>query len=106
VINAELTLAKWDGMSPIIVHRDYMKELPTRLDGPDLAITDLQLYNHFVNSLPADYDMIVARYQYKVSKSKGSWFWDLRSAVNTVEPLERKVPRRATDFIAIFGVAE
>jgi hypothetical protein len=70
VINAELTLAKWDGMSPITVHRDYMKELPTRLDGPDLAITDLQLYNHFVNSLPADYDMIVARYQHKVSKVK------------------------------------
>ena len=27
VINAELTLSKWDGISPIAVHRDYMKGL-------------------------------------------------------------------------------
>jgi len=31
VINAELTLAKWDGKSPITAHRDHMKTLRTRL---------------------------------------------------------------------------
>jgi hypothetical protein len=60
VINAKLTLAKWDGVSPITAHRDYMKALRTRLAGAGLAITNLQFYNHFVNSLPADYDMIIA----------------------------------------------
>jgi hypothetical protein len=60
VINAELTLSRWDGMTPITDHRDYMKELRTRLSAAGFAITDLQFYNHFVNSLPADFDMIVA----------------------------------------------
>jgi hypothetical protein len=45
-------------MTPITDHRDYMKELRTRLSGAGLAITDMQFYNHFVNSLPAEYDMI------------------------------------------------
>ena len=47
-------------VSPITVYRDYMKGLRTRLAGAGLAVTDLQLYSHFVNSLLAEYDMIVA----------------------------------------------
>ena len=53
-------MAKWDGHSLITVHRDHMKALRTRLAGTGLTITDLQFNNHFVNSLPADYDMVVA----------------------------------------------
>jgi hypothetical protein len=60
VISAKFTLSRWDGMTPITNHCDYMKELRTHLSGAGLAISDLQFYNHFVNSLPADYDMIVA----------------------------------------------
>ena len=37
-----------------------MKALCTRLAGAGLATTDLQFYNHFVNSFPADYDMVIA----------------------------------------------
>lgn len=37
-----------------------MKTLCTRLAGADLATTDLGFYNHFVNSLPADYDVVIA----------------------------------------------
>ena len=36
-----------------------MKALCTRLAGARLATTDLQFYNHFVNSFPADYDMVI-----------------------------------------------
>ena len=60
VINAELTLAKWDGQTPITTHRDHMKALRTRLAGARLTISPIQFYNHFVNSLPADYDIVVA----------------------------------------------
>ena len=60
VINAELTLAKWNGQTTITAHRDCMKVLRTRLACAGLSITDLQFYNHIVNSLPAGYDMVVA----------------------------------------------
>ena len=60
VINAELTLAKWDSTKPINDHRDHMKTLRTRLSDAGLAISNLQFYNYFVNSLPAEYDMIIA----------------------------------------------
>ena len=62
VINAGLTLAKWDGQTPITAHRDHMKVLRTRLAGAGLSITDLQFYVHFVNLLPANYDIIIAVY--------------------------------------------
>ena len=55
VINAELTLTKWDGQTPTTTHRDHMKALRTRLAGAGLTITALKFYNHSVNSLPADY---------------------------------------------------
>ena len=57
VINAELTLACWDGKTE---HRDHMKTLRTRLTAAGLAISAIQFYQHFVNSLPADYDIVVA----------------------------------------------
>ena len=60
VINAELTLAKWDGAKPINDHRDHMKTLHTRLSDAGLSISNLQFYNYFVNSLPAEFDVIVA----------------------------------------------
>jgi hypothetical protein len=47
-----------------------------------------------VNTVEPLYSLPIneAKYQYKVSKSKSNRFGDLRSAVNTVEPLERKSP--------------
>jgi len=60
VINAELTLACWDGKTPITEHCDHMKTLRTRLTAAGLAISAIQFYQHFVNSLPADYDIVVA----------------------------------------------
>ena len=60
VVNAELTLARWDGQTPITAHRDHMKTLRTRLAGAGLSITSIQFYQHFINSLPAEYDMVVA----------------------------------------------
>ena len=60
VINAELTLARWDGQTPITVHRDHMKTLHSRLAAAGLTITPMQFYHHFINSLPADHDMVVA----------------------------------------------
>jgi hypothetical protein len=60
VINAELTLARWDGQTPITTHRDHMKTLRTRLSAAGLPITAIQFYQNFVNSLPAEYDMVVA----------------------------------------------
>jgi hypothetical protein len=60
VANAELTLARWDGQTPITTHRDHMKTLRTRLAGAGLDITAMQFYQHFVNPLPAEYDMIIA----------------------------------------------
>jgi len=60
VINAELTLARWDGQSPITTFRDHMKALRTRLAAAGLTITAPQFYQHFINSLPAEYDMVVA----------------------------------------------
>ncbi len=60
VISAELTLAKWDGMTPINKHRDHMKTLRTRLADTGLVISNVQFYNYFVNTLPVEFDMIVA----------------------------------------------
>ena len=60
VVNAELTLAKWDADKPINDHRDHMKTLRTRLADAGLGISNLQFYNYFVNSLPAEFDMVVA----------------------------------------------
>ncbi len=37
VINAELTLAKWDGRTPINEHRDHMKTLCTRSNDAGLC---------------------------------------------------------------------
>ena len=60
VINAELTLAKWDSQTPITTHCDHMKALRTHLAGAGLTILPIQFYNHFANSLLADYNMVVA----------------------------------------------
>lgn len=60
VINAELTLARWDGQTPITTHRDHMKTLRNRLAAVGLTISAIQFYQHFTNSLPAEYDMAVA----------------------------------------------
>ncbi len=60
VISAELTLAKWDGTTPINEHRDHMKTLRTRLADTGLVISNVQFYNYFVNTLPVEFDMIVA----------------------------------------------
>jgi hypothetical protein len=58
VINAELTLARWDGKTPITTFRDHMKSLRTRLAAAGLTITAPQFYQHFINSLPVEYDMV------------------------------------------------
>ena len=60
VINAELTLMQWDSQTPITTFRDHMKALCTHLAAASLTITALQFYQHFINSLPAEYDMVVA----------------------------------------------
>jgi len=60
VINAELTLACWDGRTLITEHCDHMKTLRTRLTAAGFAISAIQFYQHFVNSLPADYNMVMA----------------------------------------------
>jgi len=60
IVNAELTLAKWDGQKPINEHRDHMKTLRTRLSDAGLTISNMQFYNYFINSLPSEYDMVVA----------------------------------------------
>jgi len=52
IVNAELTLAKWDGHKPINKHRDHMKTLRTRLSDAGLTISNMQFYNYFINSLP------------------------------------------------------
>lgn len=57
VINAELTLAHWDGKTPITEH---MKTLHTHLTAAGLTISPIEFYQHFINSLPADFDMVVA----------------------------------------------
>ena len=36
-----------------------MRTLRTRLADAGLTISNLQYYNYFVNSLPAEYDMVV-----------------------------------------------
>jgi len=59
-INAELTLARWDGQTPVTAHRDHMNALRTRLAGTGLIISPVQFYNHFTNLLPAEYDTVVA----------------------------------------------
>ena len=58
VINSELTLARWDGQSPIITCHDDMKHTRLAASGP--TITAIQFYRHLTNSLPAEYDMVVA----------------------------------------------
>jgi hypothetical protein len=60
VINAELTLAKWDGQTPITTHCNHMKALCIHLAGAGLTSSATQFYNHFVNSLPVEYDMVIA----------------------------------------------
>jgi len=60
VINAELTLAHWDGKTPITQHPDHMKTLCTHLTAAGLTINPIQFYQHFVSSLSANFDMIVA----------------------------------------------
>src|SRR6266404_3690103 len=60
VINAELTLTKWNGHTPITAHWDHMKTLCTCLASAGLAITPMQCFNHFINTLPAEYDMVIA----------------------------------------------
>ena len=52
VLNAELTLARWDGQTPITAFRDHMK-------APRLTITPQQFYQYFINSLPAEYNMVI-----------------------------------------------
>src|SRR5260370_33563178 len=37
-----------------------MKTLRTRLSAAGLTVSPIQFYQHFVNSLPADYDVVVA----------------------------------------------
>ena len=59
LINVELTLTKWNGQTPITTHQDHMKTLCTCLASAGLAITPMQFYNHFINSLPAKYNMVV-----------------------------------------------
>jgi len=59
-INAELTLARWDGQTPVTAHRDHMNALRNRLAGTGLTISPAQFCNHFTNSLPVEYDMVVA----------------------------------------------
>lgn len=58
VITAELTLAHWDGQTPINAHRDHMKSLRTRLSAAGVTISDMQFYQYFTNSFPAEYDMV------------------------------------------------
>lgn len=60
VLNAELTLARWDGQTPITAFRDHMKALRTRLAAAGLNITAQQFYQYFINSLPAEYDLVIA----------------------------------------------
>ena len=48
VINSELTLARWDGQTPITTFRDHLKALRTRLAAAGLNITNLQFYQHFI----------------------------------------------------------
>ena len=52
-LNAELTLARWDGQTPITAFRDHMKALRTRLAAAGPTITPQQFYQYFINSLPA-----------------------------------------------------
>ena len=60
VINAELTLMRWDGQTPIHTHHDHMKTLWTRLSAAGLTISEIQFYQHFVNSLPPEFDTVIA----------------------------------------------
>ena len=59
-INAELTLARWDGQTPVTAHHDHMNTLCTHLASTGLIISPVQFYNHFTTSLPAEYDTVVA----------------------------------------------
>jgi len=43
-INAELTLVRWDGQTPIHTHHDHMKTLRTRLSAAELTISEIQFY--------------------------------------------------------------
>ena len=60
VINSGLTLARWDGQTPVSAHRDHMKTLRTRLSAAGLTLSPIQFYQHFLNSLPAEYDWVTA----------------------------------------------
>ena len=64
ILDAELTLARWDGQTPINAHRDRMKNLRTRLAGAGLSLNAMQFYNRFLNSLPNEYDTLVATYNH------------------------------------------
>ena len=59
VINAELTLVRWDGQTPITTFHNHIKALRMHLAAASLTITALQFYQHFINSLPAEYNMVV-----------------------------------------------
>jgi len=59
VLNAELMNTKWDGQSPT-AHRDHMKSLRTRLATAGQTLPPQQFYNCFINSLPAEFDLVIA----------------------------------------------
>ena len=58
VITAELTLARWDGQTPINAHHDHMTSLRACLSAAGLNIGNMQFYQYFTNSFPAEYDMV------------------------------------------------
>ena len=47
-----------DGQTPANQHRDHVKTLRTRSADAGLFITNLQFYNYFINSLPAEFAFI------------------------------------------------
>jgi len=53
-------LAHWDGKTLITQHPDHMKTLCTSLTAAGLTINPIQFYQHFVSSLSANFDMVVA----------------------------------------------
>ena len=50
----------WDGQTLITAFRDHMKALHTCLAAAGLNITAQQFYQYFINSLPAEYDLVIA----------------------------------------------
>jgi len=83
VINAELTLARWDGQTPITAFRDRTKALCTWLAAAGLTITPQQFYQYSINSLPAEYDMVIAVHNRTLSNYSVD---DLCDAFRAIEP--------------------